>query len=230
VDSAITPSGVLPGEPHPGFSRASRRTRALTFRRVADAAGARVSGDLGRDRGRAQRPGEEPPGRGQVTPLGQQHVNDLAVLVDRPLQVGPQASHLDVSLIGKPPVTRDVTAGPGGLDELGSEPLHLPVDRDVIGGDAALGEQLLHVPVGQAVPQEPGTATAITSRGIRKPANTEDRQDEVTTSVSRPPTIGQRNTAFLLSRSRSSRQPVFSPSGAGRKQCAAARSAPRGRR
>ena len=31
------------------------------------------------------------------------------------------------------------------------------------------------------------TATAITSRGNRKPANTEDEPDDVTESVSRPP-------------------------------------------
>ena len=44
---------------------------------------------------------------------------------------------------------------PGGLDELGREPLDPPVDGDVIDGDAALGQQFLDVPVRQPVPQVP---------------------------------------------------------------------------
>src|ERR1700722_3894908 len=55
-----------------------------------------VGGDLGRDRAGAQSAGEEPPGGGQVAPLGQQHVNDLAVLVDRPVEIGPPSGDLDV--------------------------------------------------------------------------------------------------------------------------------------
>jgi hypothetical protein len=43
----------------------------------------------------------------------------------------------------------------GGLDELGSEPLDPAVNGDVVHGDAPLGQQLLNVPVGQAVPQVP---------------------------------------------------------------------------
>ena len=74
----------------------------------------------------------EPTGRGQVTPLGQLHVDDLAVLVDRPVQIRPPASDLDVRLIGEPPVTGNVAARPGGLDELRREPLHPSVDGDVM--------------------------------------------------------------------------------------------------
>jgi hypothetical protein len=48
-----------------------------------------VGGDLDRDRAGAQRPEEEPPGGRQVTPLGQQDVDDLTVLVNRPVQVSP---------------------------------------------------------------------------------------------------------------------------------------------
>jgi hypothetical protein len=44
-----------------------------------------------------------------------------------------------------------------------------PVHSDVINGDAPLGEQLLDVPVKQAIVQVRPTATAITSRGNRKP-------------------------------------------------------------
>jgi hypothetical protein len=77
----------------------------------------------------------------------------LAVLVDGPVQVRPLAGHLDMRLIGEPPVTGSVPERTGGLDELEGEPLHPPVDGDVIDGDAALGQQLLHIPVGQAIAQ-----------------------------------------------------------------------------
>jgi len=42
-----------------------------------------------------------------------------------------------------------MTAQPGGLDELRGEPLDPAVNGDVIDGDAALGQQLLDIPVGQ---------------------------------------------------------------------------------
>jgi hypothetical protein len=69
-----------------------------------------ICGDLGRDRARAQRPGKEAPGGRQVTPPGQQDVDDLAMLVARPVKVGPLAGDLHLHPIGEPPVTRSVTA------------------------------------------------------------------------------------------------------------------------
>jgi transposase len=44
-----------------------------------------VGRDLGQYRARAQRAREEPPGGGQVTALGHQRVDDLAILVNRPV-------------------------------------------------------------------------------------------------------------------------------------------------
>ena len=78
-----------------------------------------------------------------------------AVLVDRPVEVRPYASDLDVGLIDKPAVAGDMAARPGCLDELRGLPLHPAVDGDVVYGDTALGQQFLHVAVGQAVPQVP---------------------------------------------------------------------------
>ena len=49
----------------------------------------------------------------------------------------------------------------------------------MINSDAALGQQLLHIPVGQAIPQVP--ADGITSRGNRKPAKTELASDAAVT-------------------------------------------------
>jgi hypothetical protein len=115
----------------------------------------RVGGDLGRDRARAQRPGKEAPGGRQVTPPGQQDVDDLAMLVDRPVQVGPLAGDLHGRLIVEPPVTRSVAAWPGRLDELRGEALEPAVDGGVIHGDSALGQQFLRITVGQAIPQVP---------------------------------------------------------------------------
>ena len=42
-----------------------------------------VGRDLGRDNPQTQQLGEEPPGRGQVPSFGEQHVEDLPILVDR---------------------------------------------------------------------------------------------------------------------------------------------------
>lgn len=118
--SCVPPDGVQRGGDqlieHPGIS------------------GRPVGGDLGRDRASAKRPGEEPPGGGQVPPGRQQDVDDLAMLIRRPVQVSPPAGDLHVRLIGEPAVTGSVAARPGGLDELRGEPLHPPVDGDVIHG------------------------------------------------------------------------------------------------
>ena len=43
----------------------------------------------------------------------------------------------------------------GGIGQQRCEPLHPPVDRDVVDLDTALGQQLLHIAVKQAVAQVP---------------------------------------------------------------------------
>jgi hypothetical protein len=48
-----------------------------------------------------------------------------------------------------------VAAESGGIDQQRREPLHPPQHGDVVDVDAALGEQLLDVAVGQAVLQVP---------------------------------------------------------------------------
>ena len=64
------------------------------------------------------RPGEEPPGRRQVTPTQQQNVNALAVPIDGPIQIGPGATGLHRCLAGEPAVTEGMAARPRRLDEL----------------------------------------------------------------------------------------------------------------
>ena len=61
---------------------------------------------------------------------------------------GTQAPALDWQPPAAPPI--ELTAG-----EQWREPLHPAVDRDVIHLDTALGQQFLHVAVGQAVAQIP---------------------------------------------------------------------------
>jgi hypothetical protein len=55
-------------------------------------------------------------------------VNDLAVLVNRPVQVHPASGDLEIGLVHEPAVSGDVPARPGGVDQLGGEPLYPPVD------------------------------------------------------------------------------------------------------
>jgi len=112
-----------------------------------------VRGHLDRRRPVAQGTGEEPAGGVAVPLLTQQYVDDLAVLVDRPVQVPPPAGDLDVGLIDEPAVAGGVPERSGGVGEQRGEPLHPPVHRDVVDLDAALGQQLLHIPVGQPVPE-----------------------------------------------------------------------------
>lgn len=99
--------------------------------------------------------GEQPAGRGEVPLFGGDDVDDLADLVDRPVQVGPPAGHFHLHLVDKPPIGRAVPAGPGRLDQQPGEPAHPPIHGHVIHDDATCGEQLLDVPGGPEVAQLP---------------------------------------------------------------------------
>jgi hypothetical protein len=77
-----------------------------------------------------------------------EHVDDLAELVDRPIHVPPPAGDLHIGLVHLLTVTHGVAARPGGLGQQRCEPLHPPVDGDVVDLDPALGEELFDVPVG----------------------------------------------------------------------------------
>ena len=105
-----------------------------------------VGGDLDGRRTLHQRLGEEPSSRCAVPLLGQQHVDDLAVLVDGPVQVPPPAGDLDVGLVDEPPVSGGMPERASGVGEQRGEPLHPPVDADVVDLDAPLAQQLLPDP------------------------------------------------------------------------------------
>jgi len=117
--------------------------------------GGSVGGDLDRSGGADQRGVEEPPGRSGITPVGQHHVDDLAELVNRPIQVPPDTGNSDVCFVDVPGVAGIVAARSGGVDQPRCEPLHPAIQSDVIDLDAPLGQQLLQIPVRQAVAQVP---------------------------------------------------------------------------
>ncbi len=100
---------------------------------------------------------------------GDEHVNDLAVLVDGPVDVAPDAVDLHICLINEPAVADGMPSRPGRVDQLRREALHPPEQRDVIHVDTALGEDLLPVPAGKPVAQVPSnTGGACLSRYTRR--------------------------------------------------------------
>jgi hypothetical protein len=71
-----------------------------------------IGGDLGRTWHLRQASGGEPPGGARIRGGRKQHVDDLAELVDGPMQVTPATTHPDVGLIDEPSVR--TTAGRAG--------------------------------------------------------------------------------------------------------------------
>jgi hypothetical protein len=74
---------------------------------------------------------------------------------------------------------------PGRVQQRAEAP-HPPVHRDVIDLDATLGEQLLHVPIGQAEPQIRPTAGTITSGGKPEPGERRTTQQLKISPPSQP--------------------------------------------
>jgi hypothetical protein len=66
---------------------------------------------------RGDRAAEEPPCRHRVAPGGDEHVDDLAVLVDSAVHVPPDTVDLDIGLIGEPSVARCMPAESGGVGQ-----------------------------------------------------------------------------------------------------------------
>jgi hypothetical protein len=78
--------------------------------------------------GRAERLQEAPVGGLGVPARGDNHVDDLAELVDRSVYIAPSAGDLHLGLIHRPAVTDAVAAGPGSLGQHRHEPPDPPVD------------------------------------------------------------------------------------------------------
>jgi hypothetical protein len=114
-----------------------------------------VGADLTRVWSMLQGADEEPADGHQAPLLRHEHIDDPTVLVDHPIQVHPPPGNLHRRLIHKPPLPEDVPAGSGGLDQQWGEPLHPPIDGDMINQDPALSYQFPDVPVGQAIAELP---------------------------------------------------------------------------
>ena len=91
----------------------------------------------------------------QIPLLGYQDIDDLPLLVDRPIQIDPAPGDFDIRLINTPPITRRVPTGPRRINQQRSEPPHPPVDRDMIDRDTPFGQQLFDVAVRQPIAQLP---------------------------------------------------------------------------
>jgi hypothetical protein len=100
-------------------------------------------------------PAKEPPCRDAVPPWRDEHVDDLPRLIDRPVEVAPATGDLHIGLVHGPAISDPMAPGSGGLNEQRREPLDPPVDGDVVDLDAAFGEQLFDVAVGEAKAQVP---------------------------------------------------------------------------
>jgi hypothetical protein len=86
--------------------------------------------------------GEEPASGRQVPLLGDQHVDDLAELIDRPVQIDAPPGDLDICFVDKPAITWNVPARPCRVDQQRDKSLYPAIDRDVIDPDAPLHQQL----------------------------------------------------------------------------------------
>jgi hypothetical protein len=62
---------------------------------------------------------EECPGCGRVAAFAHQNIDNLPVLVDRAVEVGPAAGDLDVGFIDEPPVARGVPRRPAASMDSG---------------------------------------------------------------------------------------------------------------
>jgi len=98
---------------------------------------------------------EEPTGCGRVATWRDEHIDDLAELVDRPVHVAPPTGDLDVGLIDVPAGPEGVAAGAGGVGQQGREALDPAVDGDVVNFNAAFGEQFYDVSVREAEAEVP---------------------------------------------------------------------------
>jgi hypothetical protein len=67
-----------------------------------------------------RRTGERP----RIPPHGEEHVDDLAELIDPSVQIPPPTGDLHIRLVHEPAVSDDVAAWAGGLGQQGHEPLH----------------------------------------------------------------------------------------------------------
>jgi hypothetical protein len=72
-----------------------------------------------------------------------------------PVHVAPPPSDLHIGLVHLPAIADPMSAGPSSLGQQRREPLHPPIDGDVVDLDATLSQELFDVAVGQTEAQVP---------------------------------------------------------------------------
>ena len=95
----------------------------------------------------SQSPGKEPASGRHVPLLRHQYVDELAILVNRSVEVDPAPGNFHIRFVSTPPITGNVPAGSSRVDQQRSEPLHPAIHSDVIDRDAAFGQQFFDVSV-----------------------------------------------------------------------------------
>jgi hypothetical protein len=106
-----------------------RRQQLIEYPRIGRRS---ISVDLGRAWTVLEGVGKELASGRQIPFLGDQHVDDLPILVDRPIQIEPATGDFDISLIDIPPITRRVPTGPGRINQQRSEPLQCDTKSQVV--------------------------------------------------------------------------------------------------
>ena len=83
---------------------------------------------------------EEPTGCGRITAGGDQHLDDLPVLIDGPVHLPPDTVDLHVRLVHQPTIARPAASKPGGVDQQRRARLYPSVDGDVVDLNPAFDE------------------------------------------------------------------------------------------
>ena len=101
-----------------------------------------VGGDFGRRAVDTYGTDEEPGSCQRVAFLGNEHVDDLAVLVKGSIGVSPGPRHLPLRLVDEPTTTRTVAARLGRLHQDRRESLDPAIQSHMIDLDASFSQEL----------------------------------------------------------------------------------------
>ena len=142
------------------------------------------------DAGLGDGPLEEGAGGGRGAPFGDVDVHHLAVLVDRPVAVGPATVQPAVGLVHPPARADRPPVAAGRLAQQRQVAPHPAVDRAPVDGQAALGEPFGDVGVAQAVVDLPANRQGDHLIGRAAPGEGADRGGgEPASAAIAPPTL-----------------------------------------
>lgn len=120
-----------------------------------------------------KRRAEEGSGRFDVSARRHEHVDDLAVLINSPLDISQTTRDFHIRFINKPAATNCVTARPSSVNQQRSETLHPPIGGDMIDINTAFCKRFFNIAIGKPIPQIPAHSQQDHLR--RKPEPNERR-------------------------------------------------------